>query len=557
METILILDFGSQTTALIGRRIREIGVYCEIIPGDSALTPAVLTNVAGIILSGSPESVNNDGPTVDPAVYTCGLPLLGICYGLQRMTKDLGGTVEPLPKREFGRVLVKLDVKSAQSHTSKPNPAVVDFMLAFMGHDDRFLGFPFTHFHRKSASEFTAWFSHGDTLTSLAPGFVEVATSASGYPAMVYHTEKPWFGVQFHPEVTHTERGTDVLAAFALGVCKAPRAWTMERYLDEAVANIRKRAGDKPVLLLISGGVDSTVTAALLLRALGPMQVFLLYIDTGLMRKGETEEIRTNLKKLGAAHFAIINAAEEFFNALKGMTDPETKRKIIGDLFITIEEREVAGLALPAGYFLAQGTLYTDMVESGRGVGTKAHIIKTHHNVASPLIAAKRAAGRLIEPLDKLYKDEVRALGRLLELPASLVGRQPFPGPGLAVRVLGEVTPEKCRILREVDAIFIEELHRRHVRYGACARTLYEDIWQAFAVLLPVRSVGVAGDGRQYGYVVALRAVTSEDGMTADVYPFPVSDILEISSLITNAVPEVGRVTYDISSKPPATIEWE
>jgi GMP synthase (glutamine-hydrolysing) len=396
--------------------------------------------------------------------------------------------------------------------------------------------------------EFTAWMSHGDTVTRLAPGVAQIGTSESGYPAIVAHETKPWFGLQFHPEVSHCEKGEEILSAFVFGVCKCEKNWSMERFLDESLARIREKAAGEAVLLLISGGVDSTVAAALLLRALPPEKVFLLYIDTGLMRKDETAEVAANLKRLGAKNLSLVDASDEFLSALAGVSSPETKRKIIGDLFITIQEREVARLGLPSAYFLAQGTLYTDLIESGKGVGNKAHVIKSHHNVASPLVAAKRAAGRLIEPLDKLYKDEVRVLGRLLGVDENVVRRHPFPGPGLAVRILGEVTGDKCRVLREADAVFIDELKERG---------LYDFIWQAFAVLLPIRSVGVAGDERKYGSVLALRAVTSSDGMTADVYPFDAKDLLEISTRITNEVPEVGRVVYDVSSKPPATIEWE
>jgi GMP synthase (glutamine-hydrolysing) len=418
--------------------------------------------------------------------------------------------------------------------------------------------------------------SHGDTLTRLADGFREYGTSDTGYPAVVIHDTKPWFGLQFHPEVTHCEGGIEILKAFVFGVCGAAAGWTMEQYVEEVRASLAARVGNDPVLLLISGGVDSTVAGALLLKTLGPDQVHLMYMDTGLMRKDETKTVKTALEKLGAKHLHIIYCEEEFLGALKGLEEPEAKRKAIGDLFITIQEREVARLGLPDSCFLAQGTLYTDLIESGKGVGKKAHLIKSHHNVGSPLVDAKRKAGRIIEPLDKLYKDEVRRLGRLIGVDEDVVRRHPFPGPGLAVRILGEVTREKCDILRDADAIFIEELKKRRApaidregnKQGAggidgaaihtpCAVSLYDEIWQAFAVLLPIRSVGVAGDVRKYGWVLALRAIVSADGMTADVYPFPIKDLLEISTLITNTVKDIGRVTYDISSKPPATIEWE
>ncbi|MDR2079705.1 MAG: glutamine-hydrolyzing GMP synthase, partial [Treponema sp.] len=347
---------------------------------------------------------------------------------------------------------------------------------------------------------------------------------------------------------------SEILAAFVFGVCGCKKSWTMEQYVEEVRASLQNRVGTNPVLLLISGGVDSTVAGALLLKTLKADQVHLMYMDTGLMRKDETKTVKTALEQLGAKHLHIIHCEEEFLGALKGLDDPEAKRKALGDLFITVQEREVVRIGLPDSYFLAQGTLYTDLIESGKGVGKKAHLIKSHHNVGSPLVDAKRRAGRIIEPLDRLYKDEVRRLGRILGIDEEVVRRHPFPGPGLAVRILGEVTKEKCDILREADAIYIEELKKR---LSPAGERLYDEIWQAFAVLLPIRSVGVAGDARKYGWVLALRAIVSADGMTADVYPFPVKDLLEISTCITNTIKDVGRVTYDISSKPPATIEWE
>ncbi|MDR0383330.1 MAG: glutamine-hydrolyzing GMP synthase [Spirochaetaceae bacterium] len=532
MDKILILDFGSQTTALIARRIRESGVYTEIV-GVNIFNREKLREAKGIVLSGSPESVYETGLAPDRSVYDCGLPLLGICYGLQRMTQDNGGQVTAFPKREYGGVKVTLQVPA-------DTPSHVKTFLKAFGTD---------------GSMFTAWMSHGDSLEKLAPGFDGYGISGTDFPAVVAHESKQWYGLQFHPEVTHTERGKEALKTFATEVCGCEKSWSMGSYLAEAKDSIRRRAGDSPVLLLISGGVDSMVTGALLLDALDPEQVHLMYVDTGLMRKNETELVKRNLKKLSARHLHIVRCGDEFFDALAGLSAPEDKRKVIGDLFIKIQEREVARLGLSDSYLLAQGTLYTDLVESGKGVGDKAHLIKSHHNVGSPLVDAKRREGRLLEPLDKLYKDEVRELGRILGLDEEVVGRHPFPGPGLAVRVLGEVTREKCDILREVDAIFIDELRKRRTADGE--RSLYDDIWQAFAVLLPVRSVGVAGDARKYGWVAALRAVSSADGMTADVYPFPPKDLIEISTLITNGVNGIGRVTYDISSKPPATIEWE
>jgi GMP synthase (glutamine-hydrolysing) len=530
MEKILILDFGSQTTALIGRRIREMGVYTEIIAGDSPLEPRVLEDVVGIILSGSPESVYANGAKVDKVIYSLPLPLLGICYGVQLMTSDLGGEVHGLQKKEYGAMSVTLEIPPTEAGKSAA-------------------GF-FDELRPQSWSSlpFQAWMSHGDTLTALAPGFNIAGKSENGFPALVYSTDKPYFGLQFHPEVSHCEHGSDFLRAFVFGACRATPSWSMEQYAAEIKSSLKTAVGNRNVLLLISGGVDSTVVGGLLLKTLPRENVHLMYIDTGLMRKNETAEVEEALKALGAINLHIVHAEHEFLSALSGKDNPEEKRRIIGDAFIRIQEREVERLNLGEDYLLAQGTLYTDLIESGKGVGQKAQKIKSHHNVASPLVEALRNAGRIIEPLDKLYKDEVRALGRLLGIRANVVDRHPFPGPGLAVRVLGEVTKEKCDILREADAVYIGELKKRG---------LYDKIWQAFAVLLPLRSVGVAGDERHYGYVLALRAVTSHDGMTADVFPFPPSDLLEISTLITNNVSEIGRVTYDISSKPPATIEWE
>jgi GMP synthase (glutamine-hydrolysing) len=567
MDTITILDFGSQTTQLIGRRIRDLGVYTEIIPGDSPLGADFLTGEnrpRGIILSGSPESVYSpQGAVPDQAVYTSGIPLLGICYGLQRMTRDQGGVVEPLSRREYGRVgvTVRFPPEGAAEANSQ-GERIRRFLRGFdrtLSREDLIRPAPAAPAPSPGTApggetSLITWMSHGDTLTRLAPGFREYGVSDTGFPAVVIHETQPWFGLQFHPEATHSERGSEILAAFVFGVCGCGPGWTMEKYIEEVRASLAARVGKSPVLLLISGGVDSTVAGALLLKTLDPAQVHLMYMDTGLMRKDETKTVRAALEKLGARHLHIVHCEEDFLAALKGKEDPEEKRKIIGDLFITTQEQEVARLGLPDSYFLAQGTLYTDLIESGKGVGKKAHIIKSHHNVGSPLVAAKRQAGRIIEPLDRLYKDEVRRLGRLLALDEEVVGRHPFPGPGLAVRILGEVTREKCAVLREADALFMEELKKRRSPAG---KRLYDEIWQAFAVLLPIRSVGVAGDIRKYGWVLALRAITSADGMTADVYPFPPQDLLEIATRITNTVRDIGRVTYDISSKPPATIEWE
>lgn len=515
MDKILILDFGSQTTQLIGRRIRELGVFSDIIDGSQALNKMELGGVKGLIFSGSPFSVYEvNAPAVDLEVYDLGLPILGICYGLQRLITDFGGEVKSLSKKEYGREKV-----------------------FFKNSGTFFEGVP---------DGFTSWMSHGDSIETVPAGFTELARSES-HPAALADLSRGFYGIQFHPEVTHCEYGNRILGNFIFGICGASAGWNMDTYLEESAIRIKNTAGTRKVLLLISGGVDSTVAAGLLLKTLPREQVHLMYIDTGMMRKGESVEVKQNLDTLGARHLHIIQAENDFLEALKGVEDPEEKRHLIGDTFVKVQQREIVTLEL-GDFLLAQGTLYTDMIESGKGVGNKAKVIKSHHNVRSPLIEEKRMRGLILEPLDRLYKDEVRALGRKLGIWDSIIQRHPFPGPGLAVRILGEVTREKCDILREVDYLYIGELKKRN---------LYHEIWQAFSVLLPVRSVGVAGDLRKYGWVVALRAVVSKDGMTADVYPFPSQDLLEISAIITNQVAEVGRVVYDISSKPPSTIEWE
>ncbi len=517
MDSILILDFGGQSTQLIGRRIRELGVYSVIVHGDSPFDRLDLTGVKGIILSGSPYSVYEPGaPEVDARIYKAGLPILGICYGLHRLAADHGGTVASLGRKEYGRAQVTLDERTQL-------------------------------FSRIPAGGFLSWMSHGDSLTVVPQGFRVIARSDNGLPAAFASTDRRMWGVQFHPEASHCEHGMDILEAFAVDICGAARSWNMEAFLETARQSLPQRVGERPVVLLISGGVDSCVVAALLLKSLPVEQVHLMYIDTGLMRLDESREVLQSLGTLGARHVHAIDASRRFYDGLAGVDDPEKKRRIIGDLFIRTQEEEIGKLGIMES-FLAQGTLYTDLIESGRGVGNKANLIKTHHNVRSPLVEAKREAGLVIEPLSSLYKDEVRALGKVLGLAPALVGRHPFPGPGVAVRIVGEVTKEKCDLLRRADALFIGELR---------ARNLYDRIWQAFCVLLPVRSVGVSGDMRRYGHVLALRAVASLDAITADVYPFAMSDLLEISSLITNRIPEIGRVVYDVSSKPPATIEWE
>jgi GMP synthase (glutamine-hydrolysing) len=455
-------------------------------------------------------------PEVDRRIYQQGLPVLGICYGFQRIAADQGGKVEPLGRKEFGRARVTLTGRTAL-------------------------------FARVPEASFVSWMSHGDSVTRFPTGFSAIGRSDNNLPAAFVNEETRTWGVQFHPEASHCQYGMEVLEAFAVDICGAQREWTMQRFFAAEREQLVKRVGSRNVVLLISGGVDSCVVAALLLKSLPGEKVHLMYIDTGLMRQGESEEVRESLAGFGARHVHLVDASERFYAGLAGVEDPEEKRRIIGDLFMSVQGEEIVKLGI-GDSFLAQGTLYTDLIESGRGVGNKANVIKTHHNVRSPLVEAARKRGLIIEPLSSLYKDEVRALGLELGLPPKIVSRHPFPGPGLAVRILGEVTKEKCEVLRRADQLFLSELR---------SRGLYDKIWQAFCVLLPVRSVGVSGDARRYGHVLALRAVESLDAITADVYPMGMTDLLEISSLITNRIPEIGRVVYDVSSKPPATIEWE
>lgn len=516
MDRILILDFGGQTAQLIGRRIRDFEVYSEIVPGDRDIKAIIDSDVRGIILSGSPDSAWVAGaPAPDAAIFDIDLPVLGICYGFHQLVLADGGEVLSLGYREYGRA---------------PVSVLLDELL--------FDGIP---------REFMSWMSHGDSVVTLGGGYEPIGISKNGTVAAARSLNKQFWGVQFHPEISHCEHGLRLLENFVCGICHAGREWNLENFVKQECLKLQEEVGDEDVLLLISGGVDSTVVAALLLKALGAERVWLMYVDTGLMRKDEGEEVEDILRSLGAKNILLVDAKERFLGRLAGVADPEEKRRIIGDVFIEVQRNE-ASQHLSGNYYLAQGTLYTDVIESGEGVGDKAHVIKSHHNVGTPLVRAKREAGELIEPLGSLYKDEVRRLGSILGMGNAIVGRHPFPGPGLAVRILSDVTEEKLRILREADDIYISELR---------SRGLYYRVWQAFCVLLPVRSVGVAGDTREYGCVLALRAVLSEDGMSADVFDFPMGDLLEISTRITNRVKGVGRVVYDISSKPPATIEWE
>lgn len=517
MSQILILDFGSQSTHLIKRRLNDLGYSAEIVSSQITAPQISTKQPHAIIFSGSPSSVYEDtAPNYDIAILELPMPKLGLCYGFQCTVHNLGGKVEGAPIREYGECPVSIIKDDKLFHNIK--------------------------------KEFITWMSHGDSIIELPSQFILLAES-NAHPAAAYCPEFNFWGLQFHPELAHSQQGSEILNNFAQYICElTPEGNTIEKTFYEISDSIKKQVGNHTVLNLVSGGVDSSVVAAVLLKSLDPTKIHLMYIDTGLMRKNETEEIRHILSQLNAKYIHIIDARNRFFDALVGISDPETKRKIIGDLFVTVTMDEVKNLNLPEDFYLAQGTLYTDLIESGKGVGNKAHTIKSHHNVNSPLIIEKRESGKLVEPLKDLYKDNARSLGLYLDLPETLIFRHPFPGPGLGVRVIGEVNPEKCRILQEADAIYIEELR---------TRGLYEKIWQAFAVFVPIKSVGVAGDVRKYGYTIALRAVSSIDGVSADIYEFTMQDLKAISSRITNEVPEIARVVYDISSKPPATIEWE
>jgi GMP synthase (glutamine-hydrolysing) len=514
-ETLLILDFGSQYTQLIARRVREQRVYCEIHPWTRAAEALTSLRPRAIILSGGPASVFEPGaPTLAPEVLGSGLPVLGICYGMHLLARDLGGTARPAPLREYGRMAVRV-LEPAE-------------LFAGIGEGETL----------------TTWMSHGDDIGDLPPGFRALAVSASGSdsPAAMADGGRRIFGLAFHPEVAHTERGSTILENFLFRVCDFTPSWTMASFVEEAVKTIEEQIGEGKAISALSGGVDSAVAASLVQRAIGD-RLTCIFVDTGLLRLHEAEEVGNTLATHMRLNLVQVDAAHRFLRTLAGVEDPEEKRRRVGHAFIEVFNEQAAHIGEDVG-FLVQGTLYPDVIESAGGSST-AVTIKTHHNVGG-LPAEMRL--RVIEPLRDLFKDEVRQLGRELGLPEDLVGRHPFPGPGLAIRILGEVTPERLDLLRRADAIYLQEIR---------AAGLYDAIWQAFAVLLPVRSVGVMGDHRTYEHVVALRAVTSTDGMTADWFPFPPDVLGRISNRIINEVRGVNRVTYDVSSKPPATIEWE
>lgn len=517
---ILILDFGSQYTQLIARRVREIGVYCEIHPYDVDDSDVSDFNPTGIILSGGPESVTGgeDSPKAPATVFSSGVPVLGICYGMQTMAAQMGGAVESSEKKEFGHAQIRARGHSKlltdiEDHTSPEGFGLLD-----------------------------VWMSHGDKVTELPEGFVCIASTESAPIAGIANEDKKYYGLQFHPEVTHTKQGERILERFVKTICGCEALWNPGNIIDDSIETVRNNVGDDQVLLGLSGGVDSSVVAALLHKAIGD-QLTCIFVDNGLLRHQEGDQVMATFAQHMGVKVIRVDAEDRFLNALAGEEDPEKKRKIIGNLFVEIFEEEAA--KLEGVKWLAQGTIYPDVIESAGSKTGKAHVIKSHHNVGG---LPEHMKLKLVEPLRELFKDEVRKLGLELGLPYDMVYRHPFPGPGLGVRILGEVKKEYADLLRLADHIFIEELHKHD---------LYHKTSQAFAVFLPVKSVGVTGDGRRYQWVVSLRAVETIDFMTAIWAPLPYEFLDHVSRRIINEISGISRVVYDISGKPPATIEWE
>ncbi|MBT3311876.1 MAG: glutamine-hydrolyzing GMP synthase [Desulfobacterales bacterium] len=507
---ILIIDFGSQFNQLIARRVRECKVYCQIVPPDIGIDKIKSINPEGIILSGGPSSIyDKNSPRIDKDIFKLKIPVLGICYGMQFMIDALGGSVKKSKKREYG--FAELTIKKKEEI--------------------------FTGIDRKTQS----WMSHGDSIVKLPRGFVITAFTENTRVAATVNKKKKFYGLQFHPEVEHTVKGKKMIKNF-LDVCGCAGTWTMKSFAKESIAEIKETVKDKRVILGLSGGVDSSVTALLIHKAIGK-KLTCIFVDNGLLRKNERENLKKTLRKHLKINILFVNASNRFLKALSGVSDPEKKRKIIGKIFIDVFNSEAK--KIKDAEFLAQGTLYPDIIESQSAFGGPSAVIKSHHNVGG---LPKNMKLKLVEPLKYLFKDEVRLLGKTIGLAEDLVWRQPFPGPGLAIRVIGEVTRRRLSILKETDAILIEEIK---------AAGYYRKLWQSFAVLLPIKSVGIMGDKRTYENIVAIRAVTSKDAMTADWARLPHKLLGKISNRIINEVPGVNRVVYDISSKPPSTIEWE
>jgi len=513
-QSILIVDYGSQVTQLIARRLRELGVYCEIHPFSSAAAALDHLDPRGIILSGGPASVlDENAPHIDQALFDLDVPILGICYGQQALCMALGGNVEAGHDAEYGRAEI-----------------TIEKACSLFGED------------WDIGSEQTVWMSHGDRVTKIPDGFDIVATSAGAPLAVIANEERRMWAVQFHPEVHHTPRGAELYRNFVINICGCTGDWTMGAYREQAIAQIREQVGDEKVICGLSGGVDSSVAAVLIHEAIGE-QLTCIFVDHGLLRLNEAEEVVDLFRDHYNIPLVHVDAADEFLGELDGKSDPEEKRKIIGRLFIETFDKEAKKVG--GAKFLAQGTLYPDVIESVSFTGGPSVTIKSHHNVGG---LPEKMDLKLVEPLRELFKDEVRALGRELGLPDSFVGRHPFPGPGLAIRCPGGINKEKADILRKADAIYLDEIRKSGQ---------YDKIWQAFAVLLPVQTVGVMGDGRTYENVCALRAVTSVDGMTADFYHYDMEFLGRTATRIINEVKGINRVVYDVTSKPPGTIEWE